>query len=147
MNNSVPVTCSRRLCFSAGHRVYGHEGGCRHPHGHNYVVTLNAAAHDLDSVGRVIDFSVLKAVVGSWIDEQWDHSFIFWADDREMKQVYHEHEHWKHFILPDNPTAENLAKYLLTTANKLLLASGVTVESVRVDETENCSAECHLPRQ
>ena len=53
------ITCTRRIQFCAGHRVMGHEGKCRNLHGHNYVVFVTAQADELDSVGRVIDFSVL----------------------------------------------------------------------------------------
>lgn len=142
----MSISISRRLVFSAGHRVYGHEGGCKHPHGHNYVVTLLARG-PLDGIGRVIDFGVLKHVVGGWIDDTWDHAFLFWKDDIEMLRVYREHPEWKHAILPENPTAENMARLLLEVSNKLLAESGVMVECVRIEETENCYAECHLLRQ
>ena len=144
---SLTTTCTRRLCFSAGHRVLGHEGGCSHPHGHNYVVHLRARAEALDSVGRIIDFSVLKAVVGGWIDQNWDHAFLFCREDEEIAKIYREHPYWRHAVLDFNPTAENMAMILLVQSSELLQQSGVIVEMVRVEETENCHAESHLPRQ
>ena len=143
----IATTCTRRLCFSAGHRVLGHEGGCSHPHGHNYVVTLEARGAALDSIGRVIDFSVLKAVVGGWIDQHWDHAFLFCREDEEIESIYRAHPFWRHAILDLNPTAENLATLLLVKSNQLLSSHGVVVETVRVEETENCYAESRLPRQ
>ena len=80
------ITAVRRLQFCAGHRVHLHESKCNNPHGHNYVIYLHAVADDnqLDSLGRVIDFGVLKQKIGSWIDEFWDHGFIYFIDDKEM---------------------------------------------------------------
>ena len=66
----MPITATRRLQFAAGHRVHGHEGKCRHLHGHNFVVFLTAAAENLDAVGRVIDFGVLKERIGGWIERE-----------------------------------------------------------------------------
>src|SRR5262249_22784820 len=57
---AIMITATRRIQFAAGHRVFGHEGKCRYLHGHNFVALVTAAADDLDAVGRVIDFGVLK---------------------------------------------------------------------------------------
>ena len=63
------ISCTRRIQFCAGHRVLGHENKCANAHGHNYVAYISARSNDLDKVGRVIDFSVLKEKIGGWIDE------------------------------------------------------------------------------
>jgi hypothetical protein len=56
----------RRIAFSAGHRVHGHESKCRHFHGHNYVAYFHALPRrGLDPLGRVIDFGVIKARLNS----------------------------------------------------------------------------------
>lgn len=137
------ITCTRRIQFCAGHRVMGHENKCAHPHGHNYVALITAGAGQLDSVGRVIDFSVLKERVGGWIDRQWDHGFIYFDQDAAMMAVFRNYEGgWKHFELPNNPTAENLARYLLdVVAPQELAGTGVRVIHVRIWETENCYAD------
>ena len=54
------IEAVRKIHFSAGHRVYGHESKCSNLHGHNYVLWVHAGAKELDELGRVIDFSVLK---------------------------------------------------------------------------------------
>ena len=115
----MSVTCTRRIQFCAGHRVAGHENKCAHLHGHNYVALITAQANELDDVGRVIDFSVLKERVGGWIDKHWDHGFILWAGDSEARAVigaFHTGvTGQKLFELPVNPTAENMARYLIGT--------------------------------
>ena len=59
----MAVTCTRRLCFEAGHRVYGHESKCANLHGHSYKVERGLRS-GAGRVGRVIDFSVLKEKIG-----------------------------------------------------------------------------------
>ena len=67
----------------AGHRVVGHEGKCRHLHGHNYRIhfTVESDEGDLDSVGRVVDFSVVKSALCMWLEDNWDHKFLHWEED------------------------------------------------------------------
>ncbi|CAB4144938.1 COG0720 6-pyruvoyl-tetrahydropterin synthase [uncultured Caudovirales phage] len=141
------ITATRRIQFCSGHRVFGHEGHCRNMHGHNYVAFLTAAANsrELDGVGRVVDFSVLKERVGGWIDEKWDHGFIAWVGDAEAVEAVRSVGGSKLFQLPNNPTAENMADYLLRWVGPLVLAgSGVELVKVVLWETENCHAEVTL---
>lgn len=144
----LPPTCTRRIQFCAGHRVYGHENKCANPHGHNYVAYLTARAVSLDRVGRVVDFSVLKARVGGWIDSWWDHAFIFSAKDGELAALFDAHPEWKAYCLPFNPTAENMARYLLETVGPETLGADdsrlVELVRVRLYETENCYADAAL---
>src|SRR5215813_6067779 len=103
------VTVTRRLQFAMGHRVYGHEGKCRHLHGHNFVAFVTASATSLDEVGRVIDFGVLKERIGGWIDREWDHAFVVWDGDAEARAALERVAGQRIYLLPSNPTAENLA--------------------------------------
>lgn len=144
-------TCTRIIGFDAGHRVVEHEGKCAHLHGHRYTVHITAQAEKLDGVGRVIDFSVLKDKVGGWIDEHWDHGFILYGND-PFKSVLEGHhirldsaERQKLYLMPFNPTAENIARYLLRSiCPELLRGTGVQVVKVVVWETPNCYAEAHI---
>lgn len=133
----------RRIQFCCGHRVLGHEGKCAHLHGHNYVAYLYAESHELDSVGRVIDFGVLKDTLGTWVEQHWDHGFVYWRDDAEVAAVFaHQVPGHKHFELPHNPTAENMARYLLAEVGpRELQGSGVRLTRVVLWETENCFAD------
>lgn len=129
-----------------GHRVLGHEGKCSNLHGHNYVAMVTAATGRLDDVGRVIDFSVLKSVVGSWIEENWDHGTILFMDD-PAAQLWGPGaplEGHKVYVSEFNPTAENIAAYLLSVGNVLLNDLPVKVTEVVVWETENCYATARL---
>jgi 6-pyruvoyltetrahydropterin/6-carboxytetrahydropterin synthase len=141
------LSCSRRLQFAAGHRVFQHESKCAHIHGHNYVVWLHARRDQgLDRLGRVIDFSVLKARFGEWIEFNWDHGFIcHYADQAVIHALEGIHDTngqpQKLYRMGTNPTAENMALHLLwDIAPELMKDTGVDVVRVELWETENCSA-------
>jgi len=138
------VVC--RLCFAAAHRVAGHEGQCRFLHGHNYLLFVYVEAEALDPVGRVIDFSDIKTRLGGWIDSNWDHTTIIWEKDIELLDAIAPFcRGGKPFLLPYNPTAENLARYVLeVVCPQQFEGTGITVTRVRIWETENCSAENKL---
>jgi len=133
------ITITRRLTFCAGHRVFGHENKCANIHGHNYVVEVEVGANELDSIGRVIDFSVVKDEIGGYIDREWDHGFICYQDDFELVNMFEGKT--KLYLLGDNPTAENMAGHLLLTGVLLMGKYEIDVHRVRLWETENCYAE------
>ena len=139
-------SCTRRIQFCAGHRVLQHESKCRNMHGHNYVAFITAESEGLDAIGRVIDFSVLKRIVGGWIDEHWDHGFILHKDDinaLESIALFQKREGMrsKLYTMGENPTAENMAWHLKDIANDCLRHEPCRVTKVVLWETENCYAE------
>lgn len=141
------VSAVRRINFCAGHRIHGHENKCRHFHGHNFQVYFHASCEkrQLDTIGRVVDFGVLKERLGGWIEEHWDHGFLIWENDREAVAVLQQLPEQKLYLMPDNPTAENIALFLLNhIAPSLLDDTPITIDKVVVWETENCFAEVQL---
>jgi 6-pyruvoyltetrahydropterin/6-carboxytetrahydropterin synthase len=137
------VRAVRRIQFCAGHRVFRHESKCRNLHGHNYVAFLHAVAPSgLDPIGRVIDFGVLKQKVGGWIEDNWDHGFIVWREDEEAIRAAKQVTDQRLFVLPANPTAENLAIELIERiAPAVLQGTGISIAKVVLWETENSFAE------
>ncbi len=137
------ITASRYHDISCGHRVANHESKCSHLHGHNYRVTFDCAAESLDSVGRVIDFSIIKTTLCAWLEEHWDHHFLVWAED-PIKDALLAIDPTV-VVVPFNPTAENMAIYLAeTVAPAVLAGTSVTVVRVTVEETRKCSATWSL---
>jgi len=138
--------CTRRLQWCMGHRVYGHENKCGHIHGHNYVGFFTAEAPNLDGAGRVIDFAVMKRLIGGWIDDNWDHGMVMFVDDpatdlfRDIPEVPGGMQ--RLFVMPTNPTAENIAHYLGTVVcPHLFKTMGIVITRIVIEETENGSAE------
>ena len=128
--------------FCAGHRVAGHENKCKHLHGHNYRIYFHCEAQ-LDEVGRVIDFSVIKEKLCLWLEDNWDHRFLVWENDPLADDIIALDDHATK--VPFNPTAENMAEYLVTTvAPKQFAGTGVTLRKCVVEETRKCSASYKL---
>lgn len=144
----IRTTITRRFAFDYAHRILNHESKCRHLHGHRGVFELTVTSPQLDSLGRVIDFSVIKHIVGKWIDENLDHNTILHKDDRlawlwqtAAEDVRNDIFAGKApYTMVDNPTAENLARHLFYNCRKLL-PENITVVRARFYETENCFAD------
>ena len=135
------VSIERRFEIDAGHRVLNHESVCAHPHGHRYGIVVRAeAASGLDELGRVIDFGVVKELLGSWLDQNWDHSFLVAHDDQVIR-TFLEANGFRHYLMNSNPTAENLAQHLLVdVCPNLFCGTRVSITEVRIHETPNCVA-------
>lgn len=141
------ITADRYHDISCGHRVFGHESKCAHAHGHNYRIHFQCEAPAVDSVGRVMDFSVIKSKLCMWLEDHWDHKFLLWSDDPWV-EVFREIDSPGLVVTYFNPTAENMAQYLLNDiAPHQLSGSGVAVTKVIVEETRKCSASASLRSQ
>lgn len=135
------ITVTRRFEFDTGHRVLGHEFKCKYVHGHRYQCEAEFTIPQLDSLGRVIDFGVIKQRLGNWFNEYWDHNVVLWSEDRALGQAIAAQTGQSIYYLPSNPTAENMAFYLLETiCPKLFAGLGVTCTKINLYETPNCSA-------
>ena len=135
----------RRIKFCAGHRLFKHGGKCEHFHGHNYVADFFVTGDKQDSVGRVMDFADLKAKCKGWLDENWDHSFLVSDEDENAIKALRMVEPCRLFVMPYNPTAENMAKYLLDEVCPILLNGfGGAATRVRIWETDESYAEASI---
>lgn len=129
--------------FSYGHRVFGHENKCAHLHGHNGRVTFTVTADDLDDVGRILDFGEIGRLLCNWIEENWDHRFLVWEED-PLSIKLAEIDSTVVWV-PFNPTAENLAEYLVNIIGpKQLARTGAVLLAVKFDETRKCSATYNI---
>jgi len=147
MDSSATTRLSlvRCLRFCAGHRLYRHEGKCAYLHGHNYRADIEVEAlgggASVDDVGRVVDFSLIKRRMLGWLDEHWDHAFILFAEDETALAAVRAASPTKYFVLPWNPTAENMARYLLEVVAPAVLGDlGVVARRVAVWETDEACA-------
>jgi 6-pyruvoyltetrahydropterin/6-carboxytetrahydropterin synthase len=137
-------TASRYHDISCGHRIYGHESKCAHLHGHNYRIHFTCAAERIDAVGRVIDFSVIKELLCMWIENNWDHRFLVWDSDPAAAFLQTIDE--TVVKVPFNPTAENMAQYLVEQVGPTQLAgTGARLIRCDVEETAKCSATFAIP--
>lgn len=83
-------TVIKRMEISAAHHLsLSYPSKCENLHGHNWVITVYCRSNELNPDGMVIDFSHIKRVV----KDRLDHSNL-------------------NEVLPFNPTAENIAKWI-----------------------------------
>lgn len=90
----------KEFAFSASHCLEGLPDGhpCSRTHGHNYVVTVELTSAKLNPTGFVVDYRALEPIK-KYIDSKLDHQHL-------------------NYVLPFNPTAENLAKHIFNCFEK-----------------------------
>ena len=91
--------------FAAGHALRNYRGKCENLHGHNYKVRITLVGERLEN-GLLFDFKDVKSVLGEIID-RLDHQYL---NDLEP-------------FREQNPSAENMAKYLYDEASARLRQS------------------------
>lgn len=125
---------TKEIGFCYGHRLLNYAGKCRNLHGHNgrAVVTLEAPA--LDRLGMVVDFTEIKRILKTWIDDTLDHKMLLHRDDPMLPELRRQGEPFVE--LDVNPTAENIAKLIFDYA----IGHGLPVVEVTLWESDNSFA-------
>ena len=136
------IKVTRKIEFDAAHRILGHESKCKYVHGHRYKVEATFVGENLDQIGRVVDFSVIKKVLGGWIDENFDHNTILSVEDKKLGDLIESETGQNIYYLDYHPTAENIARYLFEEiCPKIFKDHEVKCVEIIVNETPNCHAK------
>ncbi len=145
MTNTISI--NRRFQWAMGHTLKDHDGPCKNLHGHNYVGLFDISPglyylevdKSLDEEGMIFDFGKIKELIGSFIDEMLDHRFFVNRQDPRCNSL---HELDSTVMIVDfNPTAENLALWLIQMVNGRLREFKIRCTRLVLYETENCYAE------
>jgi 6-pyruvoyltetrahydropterin/6-carboxytetrahydropterin synthase len=105
--------------FSAAHQLRDYEGSCGEMHGHTWKVRVEVETDILDNIGMTLDFKDLIMKVNSVI-KRFDH--------RCLNQIAP--------FDKENPTAENIARYVYVEMKKLL-PQDIKISEVIVWESAN----------
>jgi 6-pyruvoyltetrahydropterin/6-carboxytetrahydropterin synthase len=66
--------------FEAGHSLVHHDGRCKEPHGHSYILTIHLRRETLISSGpktnMVMDFDDINKIVKPMIETYFDHRWL-----------------------------------------------------------------------
>lgn len=106
--------------FSSAHILHGHPGDCKRMHGHNWIVEAKVEGDNINSIGMVIDFKDIKKSLANIISKL-DHRFLNEIDP----------------FTEDNPTAENISKYIYKELSKNINTDTIKVSEIKLWETNN----------
>ncbi|MCJ7683014.1 MAG: 6-carboxytetrahydropterin synthase QueD [Desulfobacteraceae bacterium] len=109
--------------FSAAHALRGYPGDCSRTHGHNWIIDVFVKCKKLNEIGIGVDFRDIK---------------------KGVKDVLKGLDHFNLNELPpfneDNPTSENIARFLYIQLGERLNSDVVKVSKIKVSETPGAGA-------
>jgi len=108
--------------FSAAHRLCGYQGACSNLHGHNWKVRVGILCSDLDEIGMALDYGIIKSILGSVLDTL-DHEYL-----NEVPALNGQ-----------NPTSENLSRFIYEEMQKGLNKYAARIKEVELYESERSS--------
>lgn len=106
--------------IASAHFLRGYDGPCKDLHGHTWKVKVAIMSDTLDTLGMVVDFKVVKKKLKLFLSGL-DHVLLNDLD----------------FFKRENPTTENLAKYIYTNFSKEI--SPLQLKKVEVFESDTSS--------
>jgi len=118
---------TKSLFFSYGHRLATHPGKCKTLHGHNARVDVTVAGPIDGATGMVIDFGDFTPL-RKWLDATYDHKMLLHASDPIVPGLIQLELESRISLglclLEFPPTAENLARNILSNSRSLLGGPG-----------------------
>ncbi len=105
--------------FSSAHQLRGYQGKCENLHGHNYKVEIYARGSELNHIGLLVDFVELKEAA----DE-----LVAYLDHKNLNEL-------EPFVVEQNPSAENVARFVLLRLAARIDDDRVQIYKVRCFET------------
>jgi len=111
---------TKKFEFSAAHHLPDYDGDCANTHGHNYGLEVCVTGTELDDLGILIDFKDLNKIVQENVLQYLDHTNL--NDTIEQ------------------PTAENIAKWIYEHLEPHLNTETYSLDEVIIQETPDSKA-------
>lgn len=109
--------------FSSAHNLIGYKGKCEELHGHNWKVEARFEKESLNDIGISVDFTLLKDKLKT-ILKKLDHTYLNKLDGFKKQ----------------NPSAENIARFIYQKLKASIKEKGLFLKSVSVWESESSRA-------
>lgn len=118
----MKTSVTKSFAFEAAHYLPDYKGACSRLHGHSYKMQVTVSGSVDEASGMIVDFNVMKTVVNKTVVNKYDHQYL------------------NDFF--EKPTAENMVQHIFKELNVKFTKMGLTLESVKLWETESSFAEC-----
>ena len=105
--------------FSSAHQLRGYRGKCENLHGHNYKIEIYARGKELNNIGLLVDFVELKQAADD---------LVTYLDHKNLNEL-------EPFVVEQNPSAENVARFVLEKLAAKINDERVQIYKVRCFET------------
>lgn len=109
--------------FCGAHCLKGYDGPCANLHGHNWEVEVFLRGPGLNRLGMLMDYRLLKEL---------------------LRKVLADLDHQNLNLLPhfkkNNPTAENIAKFIFNKLAPQIRPANCRLQRVRASETPGTAA-------
>ncbi|MGL5892952.1 MAG: 6-pyruvoyl trahydropterin synthase family protein [Bacteroidia bacterium] len=140
------IRVTKSFNFEMAHALPGHDGPCKHIHGHTYFlhVTISGKPKQQSGApdnGMVIDFGDLKRIVREQIIDPFDHALVLPEESRKilaplLSDPLFTRIHW----MPFQPTCELLVIHFMHKIREHL-PKGIELITLRLNETPTSYAE------
>lgn len=109
--------------FSSAHNLVGYKGKCEGLHGHSWKVEARFEKESLNDIGISVDFTLLKSKLKT-ILKKLDHTYLNELDSFKRQ----------------NPSAENIARFIYQKLKTSVKEKDFFLKSVSVWESESSCA-------
>ncbi len=109
--------------FAAAHRLKDFHGVCENLHGHNWKIEVYVVGERLGKDGILCDFKLIKE-----------------KTEKILKELDHTYLNKHPFFEKENPSSENIARYIFNALSKELNNENIRVSKVTAWESETACA-------
>ncbi|GMA60134.1 6-carboxytetrahydropterin synthase QueD [Alicyclobacillus fastidiosus] len=109
------VALTKEFTFDAAHHLHLYDGKCKNLHGHTYRLVVTVSGY-VNEIGLVIDFSDLKRIYQTTIEDKLDHQYL-------------------NEVLPAmNTSAENMVVWMWEQLERALQVETDASQQIRLEE-------------
>ena len=109
--------------FAAAHRLKDFHGVCENLHGHNWKIEVYVVGERLGKDGILCDFKLIKE-----------------KTEKILKELDHTYLNKHPFFEKENPSSENIARYIFNALSKELNNENIRISKVTAWESETACA-------